>query len=129
MAISTMEAEIIALAHCCRELFPVINVVTELGGVLGLDMNDLASMHVSIHEDNAGALVLVETIPPGFTPRSKYYAIKTVLFREEIQKRGIKLHKIDTVEQLGDLFTKGLTSKLYRSIPSSRGSVNICHWR
>jgi hypothetical protein len=97
-----MEAEIIALAHCCRELFPVIDVVTELGGVLGLDTKDLASMHVSIHEDNAGALVLAETIPPEFTPRSKYYAIKTVWFREEIQKRGIKLHKIDTVEQLGE---------------------------
>jgi hypothetical protein len=28
-AMSTMEGEIIALAHCCRELFPVIDVVTE----------------------------------------------------------------------------------------------------
>ena len=65
-------------------------------------------MHVSIHEDNAGALVLAETILPQHTPRSKYYAIKTVWFREEIQKCGIKLLKIDTVEQLGDLFTKGV---------------------
>jgi hypothetical protein len=103
-----MEAEIIALAHCCRELFPVIDIVTELGNVIGLPTKDLVSMHVSIHEDNAGALVLAETIPPEFTPRSKYYAIKTVWFREEIQKRAIKLLKIDTVEQLGDIFTKGL---------------------
>ena len=51
-------------------MFPVIDVVTELGGVLNLDTNDLASMHVSIHEDNAGALVLAETMPPEFTPRS-----------------------------------------------------------
>jgi hypothetical protein len=76
--------------------------------VVGLKTKDLVSMHVSIHEDNAGALVLAETIPPQFTPRSKYYAIKTVWFREEIQKRGVKLLKIDTVEQLGDIFTKGL---------------------
>ena len=54
------------------------------------------SMHVSIHEDNAGALVLAETLPPQFTPRSKHYAIKTIWFREEIVKRGIKLLKIDT---------------------------------
>jgi hypothetical protein len=117
-AMSTMEAEIIALAHCCRELFPVIDVVTELGNVLGLDTKDLASMHVSIHEDNAGALVLAETIPPEFTPRSKYYAIKTVWFREEIQKRGIKLHKIDTVEQLGDIFTKGLARATFEYLRS-----------
>jgi hypothetical protein len=103
-----MEAEIIALAHCCRELFPVMDLVKEMGESLGLETEDMTSMHVSIHEDNAGALVLAETIPPQFTPRSKYYAIKTVWFREEIHKRGIKLLKIDTVEQLGDIFTKGL---------------------
>jgi hypothetical protein len=107
-ALSTMEAEVIALAHCCRELFPVMDIVKEVGEVVGLETDGLSSMHVSVHEDNAGALVLAETIPPAFTPRSKYYAIKTVWFREEIQKRGIKLFKIDTVEQLGDIFTKGL---------------------
>ena len=107
-ALSTMEAEIIALVHCCRELFPVCDVVKEVGSVVVLETKDLTSMYVSVHEDNAGALVLAETIPPEFTPRSKYYAIKTVWFREEIVKRGIKLLKIDTVEQLGDIFTKGL---------------------
>ena len=107
-AMSTMEAEIIALSHCCRELFAVVDIVKEVGDVVGLPTKDLISMHVSVHEDNAGALILAETIPPQFTPRSKYYAIKTVWFREEIHKRGVKLFKIDTVEQLGDIFTKGL---------------------
>ena len=113
-ALSTMEAEIIALAHCCRELFPVMDIVKEVGAVVGLETEDKTSMHVSIHEDNAGALVLAETIPPEFTPRSKYYAIKTVWFREEIVKRGIKLLKIDTVEQLGDIFTKGLARATFK---------------
>ena len=107
-ALSTMEAEINALAHCCRELFPVMDVVQEMGESIGLATKDLTSMHISVHEDNAGALILAETIPPEFTPRSKYYAIKTVWFREEIVKRGIKLLKIETTEQLGDIFTKGL---------------------
>jgi hypothetical protein len=104
-----MEAEIIALAHCCRELFPVVDIVKELGDVVGLATEDLVSMHVSVHEDNAEALVLAQTLPPQFTPRSKYYAIKTVRFREEIHRRGIHLLKIETAaEQLGDIFTKGL---------------------
>ena len=103
-----MEAEIIALAHCCRELFPIMDQVAELGTVVGLKTDELTTMNVSIHEDNAGALVLAKTIPPQFTPRSKYYAIKTVWFREEIQKRGVKLLKVATIEQLGDIFTKGL---------------------
>ena len=107
-ALSTMEAETNALSHCCRELFPVMDLVKEIGSVVDLPTKDLTSMHVSVHEDNAGALVLAETLPPQFTPRSKYYAIKTVWFREEIMKRGVKLFKIDTVDQLGDILTKGL---------------------
>lgn len=107
-ALSTMEAEIVAMAHSCRELFPIMDMVQLLGSVVGLETKDMTSLHVTIHEDNAGALVLAETLPPQFTPRSKHYAIKTIWFREEIHKRGIKLLKIETVEQLGDLFTKGL---------------------
>ncbi len=66
-------------------------------------------MNVSINEDDSGALELAKTLPPKFTPQSKYYTIKTIWFREEIFKRDVQLHKIDTVEHLGDIFTKGLT--------------------
>ena len=103
-----VEAEIVALAHSCRELFPIIDMVAELGPVVGLEVG-LTTMNVSIHEDNAGALILAQTLPPQFTPRSKHYAIKTIWFREQIVRRGIKLLKIDTVEQLGDILTKSLT--------------------
>ena len=57
-------------------------------------------INVSIHEDNYGYLILANNFPPQFTPRSKHYADKTIWFCEEIVKRGIKLCKIDTVEQL-----------------------------
>ena len=90
-ALSTIEAEIIALAHCCWELFPIMDQLAELGEIVGLKTKDLTTMKVSIHQVNAGALVLAQTIPPQFTPRSKYYAVKTVWFHEEIQKRGVKL--------------------------------------
>ena len=63
-------------------------------------------MNFYIHEDNAGALILAKTLPPQFTLHSKYYASKTIWFCEEINTRGIKIFKIDNVEQLGDIFTK-----------------------
>jgi hypothetical protein len=107
-ALSTMEAEIIALAACCRELFPIIDMVTSLTSSVHLPIGE-TTMNLSVHEDNSGALVLAKTLPPQFTPRSKYYASKTIWFQEEVHKRGVKLLKIDTVEQLGDIFTKGLT--------------------
>ena len=105
---STMEAEVVAFTHSCRESFPVVEMVAELGPALGIPAGD-TTMKVSIHEDNAGALILAQTLPPQFTPRSKHYAIKTVWTRKQIVLRGIKLLNIDTVEQLGDAFTEGLS--------------------
>jgi hypothetical protein len=83
-----------------------MDMVSLLGTKVGLPENG-ATMKVSIHEDNAGALVPAETLSPQFTPRSKHYAIKTIWFQEQIVLKGIRLVKIDT-EQLGDMFTKGL---------------------
>jgi hypothetical protein len=112
-ALSTMEAKIIAISACCsRELFSIIDMVRSMAEATNLPVGD-TTMNVSIHKDNSGALVLAQTLPPQFTPRSKYYAIKTIWFCEEIFKRGIKLNKIDTVEQLGDIFTKGLTRVVF----------------
>ncbi len=87
-ALSMMEAEIIALAACMRELIPIVNMVQSLAVAVGLPAGDV-NMNVSVHEDNSGALVLAEMLPPQFTPRSKYYAIKTIWFCEQIHTRGL----------------------------------------
>ena len=84
-----------------------MDMVSDLGPAMGLEVGN-TTMNVSIHEDNAGALILAETLPPQYTPRSKHYEIKTVWFREAIVKRGIKLLKIATTKQLGNIFTKSL---------------------
>jgi hypothetical protein len=107
-ALSTMEAEISALAHCCKELFPLIDLAKSLAAHFKLEPVE-STMSVTIHEDNAAALILGNTLPPGYTPRSKFFHLETIWFREEIARRGINLVKVDTKEQLGDIFTKGLT--------------------
>ncbi len=111
-ALSTMEAEVIALGACMRELIPIMDMVQLLAAAVGIPAGDV-NMRVSVHEDNSGALVLAETLPPQFMPRSKYYATKTIWFCEEINKCGIKLLTIETSEQLGDMFTKGLTKSTF----------------
>ncbi len=90
-----MEAEIVALAHCASELIPIIEMVQSMAPVVGLPF-DKITMNVSIHEDNAGALILADTLPPQFTPRSKHYHTKTIWFREQIKFFKIKLIKIAT---------------------------------
>ena len=76
--LSTMEAEIVAISHCARELIPIMQMVEFLGPAVGLPM-DCTLMHVCIHEDNTGALILADTLPPQYTPRSKHYHIKNNL--------------------------------------------------
>ena len=64
-----------------------------------------------IHEDNLGMLVLSKLEPPRMTPRIKHYAIKYHWFREQVcsPNLGIPLFKIDTLNQLGDIFTNSLS--------------------
>jgi hypothetical protein len=112
-ALSTMEAKIIALAACMRELVPIMDIVQSLADAVGIPAGDV-NMRVSVHDDNLGAM----SRPTPFTLRNKYCATKTVWFCEEIHKQGIKLLKIDTTEQLGDIFTKGLSQPRFEYLRS-----------
>ena len=86
-----------------------------LGNAVGLNVGETI-MNVSTFYDNTGALVRAKTPPPQFSPRSKYYAVKKFCFCKGVIKRKIKLLKIDTIEQLGDLFTKLLYFKVFLNI-------------
>jgi hypothetical protein len=66
-------------------------------------------MHIKVHEDNVGALALGKLEPRRMTPRSKHYAIKYHWFRKHIGPQNIQLVHISSDDQLGDLFTKGLS--------------------
>ncbi len=92
-----------ALLHADLEENETIYVDMPMGFTVTSQVNlpiGETTMKLSVHEDNSGALVLVKTLPPQFTPCSKYYAIKTIWFHEEIHKRCVQLLKINTVEQL-----------------------------
>ncbi len=108
----TLAANDCGYSGMAEELIPIMDMVQSLAVAVGIPAGDV-NMRVSVHEDNPGALVLAETLPPQFTPCSKYYATKNIWFREEINKPGIKLLKIETSEQLGDMFTKGLAKTTF----------------
>jgi len=116
IALSTMEAEYVALSASCKELFPLIDLTTELTSTIGLKLNTTTDMHIKIHEDNVGALILGKLEPRRMTPRSKHYAIKYHWFREHIGPRNIQLVHIGTENQLGDLFTKGLEKVIFQRL-------------
>jgi hypothetical protein len=74
------------------------------------------TMKLSVHEDNSGAFVLAKTLPRQFTPQSKFYTIKTIWFCKETHKCCVQLLKINTVKQVGDIFTKGLTQVTFECL-------------
>ena len=106
-----MEAEYVALSTSCRDLFPLIDLTKEICSIfeMGTVLNESTNMHMRVHEDIAGALALGKLEPRRMTPRSKHYAIKYHWFREHIGPRHIQLIHISSNDQLGDLFTKGLS--------------------
>ena len=82
-----------------------MDMVAILEEAVGLP-KDITAINVPTHEDNAGALILAEILTSQYTSKSKHYAYKTIWFNEETVKRGIKSVKLNTIEQLGDMFTK-----------------------
>ena len=78
----------------------------EVGPVVGLTQSE--KHNIIIHEDNAGALILANTLPSQATPCSKHYTVKTHWWFRECITCGIKVIKVETKEQLGDIFTKCL---------------------
>ena len=102
-----MEGKVIVFEHGCREILPIMDIEVSLSEAFVLIMGE-NTINVSIHKDNYGALVLSETLPPHFTLGIKHYATKTIWFCEDKVKHSIRLLKIDTVEQIGYFFTKGL---------------------
>jgi hypothetical protein len=118
-----MDAEIIALGSCCRKLLPIISLVDDIGVAVGIkkpddNYSDSSTMHVTIHEDNLGALILATTLPPQLTPRSKHYAIKTIWFSKKIIEKKIKVIPIKTRFQLGDIFTKMHSQVTFEFLPN-----------
>ena len=59
-ALSTMEAKVIALTACMRELILIMDMVSSLSVAAGIPAGDV-NMRVSVHKDNSGALVLAES--------------------------------------------------------------------
>eukprot|EP00804_Cyclotella_cryptica_P012755 CCRYP_019204-RA/>CCRYP_019204-RA protein AED:0.46 eAED:0.45 QI:0/0/0/1/0/0/2/0/115 len=100
-----MEAEYVALSTACKDLLPLVAVIRELSAAVGLDASFASRIHCKVHEDNVGALTLAHLEPRRMTSRPKHYAIN-ITVADPSQR--MTLVKIDTKNQLGDLFTKSL---------------------
>jgi hypothetical protein len=107
IALSTTEAEYIALSQAIRELLPMRELFQEVGSALKLKCAIPTILHSTVFEDNNGALILATS--PKISPRTKHIAVKYHHFRSKIGiDKGIIIQRVDTTEQKADIFTKGL---------------------
>jgi hypothetical protein len=105
IALSTTEAEYIALSQALREVIPLMEQIRE-ARTFGFDFPYApARVHCKAFEDNSGALEMAVT--PKIRPRTKYINCKYHHFRSHVGKT-ITIHKIDTKDQIADGLTKPL---------------------
>ena len=111
IALSTTEAEYIALSTALRDVIPIMNLLQELKEQNFINDFQLPKIHCKAFEDNSGALELART--PKMRPRTKHINIKYHHFRSYVDEGLISIHKINTNDQIADIFTKPLSYPLF----------------
>jgi hypothetical protein len=74
----------------------MIDLTKEICSYLSLQLDNVVNMHVKVHKDNVGTLILGKLEPGQMTPGSKHYAVKNHWFHEQIGPRGVDLVKLAT---------------------------------
>ena len=110
IALSTAEAEYIALSQAMRQVIPMMNLITEISCIFDIYMPK-PEVHCKVFEDNRSAITIAEANK--FTPRTKHIALKYHHFRRYVKEKIIQIYPIGTQEQTADIFTKPLDDKTF----------------
>jgi hypothetical protein len=110
IALSTMEAEYIALSTAMRSLLHVKQILKTLAAALSIEMNEHSNIS-TVWEDNRAAQILATTNPPRLTPRSKHIAIQYHWFRDQLVPGRVEVQSIPSNQQKADILTKALTKQ------------------
>ena len=105
IALSTAEAEYIALSQAMREVIPFMRLIAEISVVFPTNTSK-PMLFCKVFEDNEACISMVNS--PKFTPRTKHIALKYHHFRSWVDKGLIQVIHIGTTEQTADIFTKPL---------------------
>jgi hypothetical protein len=111
VALSTTEAEYVALSQSLREVIPIMNLLTEAKKA-NIDVHHTKPIiRCTVFEDNAGALELANV--PKMRARTKHINSKYHHFRSFVSRQIVSIIKCASEDQLGDGFTKATTLPLF----------------
>jgi hypothetical protein len=106
VALSTTEAEYIAMSMALRDVIPVMNLIEEIKSKGFQVICTKTYVYCKVFEDNSGALELA--CLPKLRPRTKHINVCYHHFCEHVRKGLIKIFPIDTKDQIADALTKAL---------------------
>jgi hypothetical protein len=126
IALSTLEAEYIALCQSMRAMIPMRRAFVEMCTQFQLNGDSPVPVKSKIFEDNNGCISTCKA--PKMTPRTKHFGVKYHFVRSFFSPDGVKEHpfvleKIDTTLQKADIFTKGLNVDTFKSLRQL-----LCGW-
>jgi hypothetical protein len=117
VALSTAEAEYVALAETGRDVVWIRRLLS--------DLNVAPTAPTLLHEDNAAALKW--TVEARNWNRSRHIDTAFHKIREWIDDKLIAVQKVDSANQLADLFTKALKPVDHARLASLiLGSADVC---
>ena len=111
MALSTSEAEYIALTLAAQEAVWLRQLISEL--------DQQSKRKITIYEDNQSTICLARN--PQFHGRSKHIAIKYHYIRDQVKDGTVDLKYCRTEEILADIFTKGLSGEKFEFLRQGIG--------
>ena len=129
IALSTTEAEYIALSTMCRTLLPMRMLLKEINKhtvhKLQIDDSRLSTNLMNstgegklvvseIFEDNSGCIVLAND--DQYRPRTKHLAIKWHHFKDQVRNGNLKVSKVDTKINWADIFTKAVDKTTFERL-------------
>ena len=106
VALSTTEAEYIALSTALRDVIPLMELTKEMKDRGFNVLSDAPRVLCNAFEDNSGALELARL--PKMGSRTKHINQCYHHFREFVRDGTITVHAISTEDQLADVMTKPL---------------------
>ena len=110
IALSTAEAEYIALSSALRQVLPLMTTMEEINEVFP-HLISKSNFVCKIHEDNK--LCIKMATGNNFSPRTKHIALKYQHFKSHVKSGRVEIHCRPTGEQLADLLTKPLSNEAF----------------
>ena len=127
IAVSTCEAEYIALSQCARVLIPMrrlLNNISDVFKVNGSSSNlcPSSSRFLSrlgksiILEDNASCVAIANDEYKQNSVRTRHISVKWHHFKDQIYNGWLRVDKVDTAKNWSDIFTKVLAGPQFEKL-------------